>query len=91
VQAGFEVLETRGVPAPYPLAIGDNFFSRALIALNGVLIRLSRGLFSYQIFMRVKARPSLELLLATAARHSGTRGLLIENEALVQAATASHR
>jgi 2-polyprenyl-3-methyl-5-hydroxy-6-metoxy-1,4-benzoquinol methylase len=78
VQAGFDVLETKGIPAPYPLAIGDNFASRALIGINRILIRLSRRLFSYQIFMRVKARPSLELLLAAAERESGIRASLIE-------------
>ena len=30
-QGGFEVLETAGIPAPYPLAIGDN---SALISSN---------------------------------------------------------
>jgi len=70
VQSGFDVLETKGIPAPYPLAIGDNFVSRALLALNRIFIRLSRGLFSYQIFMRVRAQPTLELLLATAERQS---------------------
>jgi 2-polyprenyl-3-methyl-5-hydroxy-6-metoxy-1,4-benzoquinol methylase len=78
VQAGFDILETKGVPAPYPLAIGDNFISRTLLAVNQALIRLSRGLFSYQIFMRVKAQPSLELLLAAAERQSGIRALSIE-------------
>jgi hypothetical protein len=70
VQSGFDILETKGVPAPYPLAIGDNLISRALLAINHLLIRFSRGLFSYQIFMRVKSRPSLELLLAAAERQS---------------------
>ena len=91
VQAGFDVLETKGVPAPYPLAIGDNFVSRTLLALNRILISVSRGLFSYQIFMRVKARPSLDGLLASAVRHSGIRALVIENETLAQAEIASCR
>ena len=80
VQAGFDVLETKGVPAPYPLAIGDNFISRTLLAVNRLLIRLSRGMFSYQIFMRVKPRPSLALLLATAERQSSFRASVIESE-----------
>jgi glycosyltransferase involved in cell wall biosynthesis len=92
LQAGFEVLETKGVPAPYPLAIGDNFISRTLLAINQLLIRLSRGLFSYQIFMRVKAQPTLELLLATAECQSSVRASLIESEELAGAgAASSHR
>lgn len=78
VQAGFSITETKGVPAPYPLAIGESSISRALVAVNQMLIRLSRGLFSYQIFMRVKLQPSLELLLSRAEEESGVRASLIE-------------
>ena len=28
-QAGFEVTEVRGLPAPFPLAFGDNWFARS--------------------------------------------------------------
>jgi hypothetical protein len=82
VQAGFDVIETKGVPAPYPLAIGDNLISRALLAINHLLIRISRGLFSYQIFMRVSARPTLELLLGAAERRSSIAASLIESEGM---------
>jgi hypothetical protein len=77
-QAGFTVLETKGVPAPFPLAIGLNALSRALLALNGLLIRLSRGLFAYQIFMRVKAQPTLASLLNSAQEQSRIRAQLLE-------------
>lgn len=72
-QAGFIVNEVRGIPGPYPLAIGDNFLSRFLLWLNGVLIRLSKTLFSYQIFMVVSALPSVEYLLAEAHEKSAIR------------------
>ena len=78
-QAGFDILETRGVPAPFPLAIGDNLASRALLALNRLAIHLSRGLFAYQIFMRVTAQPTLESLLRRAQGQS--REKLAELEA----------
>lgn len=77
-QAGFDILETRGVPGPYPLAIGDNRVSRALLFINRLLIRFSRGLFAYQIVMRVKPQPSLQSLLNRAERESQTRVLEIE-------------
>jgi 2-polyprenyl-3-methyl-5-hydroxy-6-metoxy-1,4-benzoquinol methylase/glycosyltransferase involved in cell wall biosynthesis len=73
VQAGFDILETTGVPAPFPLAIGDNFFSGAFLAVNRLAIRLSRGLFAYQIFMRVRAQPTLESLLRDAEGTSRER------------------
>ena len=63
-QAGYKIMEVRGVPAPYPRALGGNSLSRALIAINQVLIKLSPGLFSYQIFIRAKAQPTVEHLLS---------------------------
>jgi len=78
-QAGFTVIETRGVPAPFPLALGDNAFARMLVRINQCFIRLSRGLFAYQIFMRAKARPTLESLLASAHDQSHLRVHIIES------------
>jgi 2-polyprenyl-3-methyl-5-hydroxy-6-metoxy-1,4-benzoquinol methylase len=80
-QAGFEILETRGVPAPFPLAIGDNRASRALLGINRFLIRLSRGLFSYQIFMRIRPEPTLESLLQAAGEESRVRAAALEGAA----------
>ncbi len=65
-QAGFEVLRTQGIRAPYPLAIGNNLTSKFLLSLNTALIRISRGLFSYQIFCEVRCSPSLSHLLNEA-------------------------
>ena len=72
-QSGFTVLEMRGVPAPFPLAVGDGALGRALLAINRVLIRISRSLFAFQIVAVVQARPSLESLLERAEAESGAR------------------
>lgn len=77
-QAGFDVLETTGVPGPYPLALGNNWLSRLLVRGNQLLIHLSRGLFSYQIFMRIKPQPSLEFLLQSAEEESQRRASGLE-------------
>jgi glycosyltransferase involved in cell wall biosynthesis len=77
-QAGFDIVEVIGVPAPFPLALGDNWFSRFLVKENQLLIRLARGLFSYQIYVRMKPQPSLEYLLKTASEHSERRVQEIE-------------
>jgi 2-polyprenyl-3-methyl-5-hydroxy-6-metoxy-1,4-benzoquinol methylase len=69
-QAGFTVLETKGVPPPYPLAMGDNGASRALLGINHALISLWRGLFSYQIFVTAQAQPTLECLLRESSEFS---------------------
>ena len=62
-QAGYEVLEERGVPAPFPLAVGANRWSRCLLFGNALLIKLSRTLFSYQICIRARALPDAKHLL----------------------------
>ncbi len=72
-QSGFDILETRGIAGPFPLALGDNWLGRAMMGLNRVLIHVSKGLFSYQILLRIKPRPSLELLLRTAIDQSMVR------------------
>jgi glycosyltransferase involved in cell wall biosynthesis/2-polyprenyl-3-methyl-5-hydroxy-6-metoxy-1,4-benzoquinol methylase len=72
-QSGFEVLEMRGVPAPFPLAVGDGLVGRLLLGLNKVLIAISRSLFAYQIFAVVRAKPTLASLLERAQRESGVR------------------
>ncbi len=62
-QAGFEILEASGVPAPYPLVLGHTRCGQGLLALNRALIRLSRNLFSYQACFRVRALPHPRHLL----------------------------
>jgi len=62
-QAGYDVVEVKGIPAPYPKALGDNFLGHLLLWINKGLICISRGLFSYQIFIRASAKPSVQNLL----------------------------
>lgn len=63
-QTGFKVLEVRGIPAPFPKAVGNNAVGRLLTELNQLFIGLSRGLFSYQIFLRAQALPTVSTLLS---------------------------
>lgn len=63
-QTGYKVLEIKGIPGPYPKAVGLNFLSRFLLAVNLLLIRVSIRLFSYQIYFRAIAMPTVEHLLA---------------------------
>jgi glycosyltransferase involved in cell wall biosynthesis len=81
-QAGFDIIERKGVPGPMPLALGDNAASRMLVKINEFLIRISRGMFSYQIFLRARPRPSLEFLLRTAQEQSKKRVEAIEAASL---------
>jgi glycosyltransferase involved in cell wall biosynthesis len=79
-QAGFDVLEERGIPAPFPLALGNRHLGRLLLKVNQGLIAISRSLFSYQMLMVVRPRPSLPLLLQNAWTSSKTRSELFLNQ-----------
>jgi glycosyltransferase involved in cell wall biosynthesis len=72
-QSGFRIIETRGVPGPFPLAMGKTRLSRMLVRINKALMSLSRGLFSYQIFVVVQPEPSLRYLLREAEEQSALR------------------
>ena len=72
-QSGFQVLELRGVPAPFPRALGRGAIGRLLLGVNKALLHISRPLFAFQIFAVVQPRPGLEHLLDRARRASGRR------------------
>ena len=67
-QAGFDVEEVCGVPAPFPLAFGKNWVSRMMLWINQLMIKLSKSLFSYQIFLVARPGPSVEYLLMRARK-----------------------
>ena len=69
-QTGYKVTEVRGIPAPFPKAVGDNALGRALVALNQLCIGLSKGFFSYQIYIRARALPTVPTLLAQTIERS---------------------
>lgn len=72
-QAGYEVLETHGMPVPIPEILGDNVLSRALMAINNGLIKLSKPLFACQIVLVVRPLPTLNYLLRAAHDESAER------------------
>jgi glycosyltransferase involved in cell wall biosynthesis len=75
-ESGYKILEVRGIPAPFPVAVGNNLFARAMLGLNTALIRVSKGLFSYQIFIRAEAKPTVNNLLRETV--SGSSALKAE-------------
>jgi glycosyltransferase involved in cell wall biosynthesis len=72
-QAGFEVQSVSGIPAPVPLAIGHNVMSRFFLRLNQFLIKISKGLFAYQMIFLIKPKPSVAFLLDQSLQHSAKR------------------
>jgi hypothetical protein len=67
--AGFRIRVMRGVPAPFPLVAGDRV-GGVLLRLNEILIRLSKTLFSFQIFVVAESTPSVLYLVDDAKRSS---------------------
>jgi len=63
--SGFQIQVMKGIPAPIPKAIGDSRLSRALLRLNQMLIRVSPGLFSYQIFVTATVTPDVAYVLSS--------------------------
>jgi glycosyltransferase involved in cell wall biosynthesis len=77
--AGFRIKVTKGVPAPFPKILGDGAVGKAAVAVNLGLIRLSRTVFSYQIFIEAESTPDVDFLvrdaeLRSAALASAARG-----------------
>ncbi len=70
---GFEIEKIRGIPAPFPLLLGNNAFSKMLLKLNALLILVLKGLFSYQVLIVAKPHPSLGWLLAETQKATRQR------------------
>jgi hypothetical protein len=85
-QAGYEIIELKGIPAPYPKALGDNLLGRLLLWINIAFIHLGRGLFSYQIFIRASAKPSVEHLLSETIDFTRKQRKAIEDPGVVEMA-----
>ncbi|MFA6303949.1 MAG: hypothetical protein WC627_12570, partial [Legionella sp.] len=66
ISAYFRLISGLENTAPFPLAIGNNIVGRFLLKLNTWLIKLSKSLFSYQIAIKVRPVPTLDILMQQA-------------------------
>lgn len=75
--AGFRIKSVKGVPAPFPKVLGNGVLGRGALRLNLALMRVSRTLFSYQIFIEAESTPGVDFLVEDAsvnsARHEDAR------------------
>jgi glycosyltransferase involved in cell wall biosynthesis len=67
---GYEILHLKGIPAPFVKALGNNILGRALVRMNSFLIKICRGLFSYQIFATAAPLPTVADLLVRTRQAS---------------------
>lgn len=84
-ETGYKVTEIRGIPAPYPSAIGNNGLGRFLVGLNNAFIHLSKGFFSYQILIRAQAKPTVPNLLVETIGTSDALRKKAETQTVSQA------
>jgi glycosyltransferase involved in cell wall biosynthesis len=76
--AGFKILDERGIPAPFPLALGPGSAGRLSLAMNRAAIRWRRQVFAYQAFVVARPLSSLGFLLARASEESTTRAAVVD-------------
>ena len=72
-ESGFVIEKEMGIPAPVPLVVKSRFWQKLLMKAQALAIRVSRGLFSYQMLMVVRPLPTLDTLLAATHRHSAEK------------------
>jgi glycosyltransferase involved in cell wall biosynthesis len=85
--AGFRITAVRGVPAPFPKALGMGALGQAAVAANRALIGLSKTLFSYQIFIEAESTPDVDFLVRDAAQRSAASDVSLEDSGQRKAAS----
>jgi hypothetical protein len=66
----FIIKKIRGVPAPFPKALGNNVVSTFLLNMNRLAIFIFKRLFSYQFFAQVKPLPKVRVILEKTIKSS---------------------
>jgi SAM-dependent methyltransferase len=72
-ESGFVIEKETGIPAPMPLVVKNKFWSKTGMWVQKQLIKVSRGFFSYQMYMIARPLPTVSTLLAAAHEHSSQR------------------
>lgn len=74
IQNGFNIEYSSGIPAPVPLLTGDNILGKFLLNINKFLILISKSIFSYQIYVKIKPQISIDFLLDEARSKANNEG-----------------
>ncbi|MGQ0508855.1 MAG: hypothetical protein ACT4TC_26435, partial [Myxococcaceae bacterium] len=78
--AGFRIKQVRGVPAPFPKVLGNGILGKTAIGVNEALIRLSKTLFAYQIFVEAESTPDVDFLLRDTKERSADRAAKLRGD-----------
>jgi glycosyltransferase involved in cell wall biosynthesis len=71
--SGFRIKSLRGVPAPFPKVLGNGRLARFAVKANLALIKLSKPLFSYQIYVEAESTPDVSFVLRDTQQKSAER------------------
>ncbi|MDX1975559.1 MAG: glycosyltransferase [Rickettsiales bacterium] len=72
-QSGFIVEQTKGIPAPFPLALRNQTLATILLKANQLALRLGRGLFSFQIGLVARPKQAFETVFANTLQSEKQR------------------
>jgi glycosyltransferase involved in cell wall biosynthesis len=81
-EAGFVIEKEEAVPPPIPLVVRNRPLCRLLMGIQGILMKVSRRVFAYQMLMVVRPLPTLDTLLAQTARHSAAKSAAVSEIAV---------
>jgi hypothetical protein len=70
---GFRIKSIRGVPAPFPKVLGNGPLGQFAVKTNLALIKLSKTLFSYQIYVEAETTPDVSFVLRDTQEKSAVR------------------
>jgi 2-polyprenyl-3-methyl-5-hydroxy-6-metoxy-1,4-benzoquinol methylase len=71
--SGFRIKSVRGVPAPFPKVLGDGKLGHLAVKANLALIKISKTLFSYQIYVEAETTPDVRFVLRDTQEKSAQR------------------
>tara|TARA_B100001093_G_scaffold367127_1_gene351933 strand:+ start:3544 stop:5043 length:1500 start_codon:yes stop_codon:yes gene_type:complete len=69
--SNFKIDNMIGIPCPFPIVLKSKLISKFLININSFFIFFSKSIFSYQMFMKIRPNPSLNLILDKAQKKYG--------------------
>jgi hypothetical protein len=71
--SGFRIKAMRGIPAPFPKVLGNGRLAHYAVEANLALIRISKTLFSYQIYVEAETTPDVRFVLRDTQEKSAKR------------------
>lgn len=74
--SGYKIERVDGIPVPFNLIFGEGTLSKIFFAINKFLIKISKGLFSYQIAVITKPKLTLEQTYVKIIDHTTEAPLL---------------